>query len=151
MIKELPQQYHIVLGEDLHVTCAARNDPDAPTNLTFSWNTPNDINIISVDGGEDSELTASSTLSITNVMRSHGGRYKCTVNNGGSVEASFTLVVEGNCENYNLINILFVNIEKPSPPTLLVIKGQVSTLQLTWTAPTNPHGNIDHYKVCVSL
>ena len=98
-MKELPQQRRVVLGEDLQVTCAARNDPDAPTNLMFSWSTPNDINISSFDSGEDSELTASSTLSITNVMSSYGGRYKCTVNNGGSVEANFTLIVEGNCEN----------------------------------------------------
>ena len=83
-----------MLGEDLQVTCTARNDPDAPTNLMFSWSTPNDINIRSFDDGQDGELTASSTLSITNVTRNHEGRYQCIVSNGGSVETSFVIVVE---------------------------------------------------------
>ena len=37
MIKELPQQFHAVLGESFHITCIATNDQDAPVNLIFYW------------------------------------------------------------------------------------------------------------------
>ena len=86
---------YAVLGEKFEVTCTAKNDFDAPTNLMFSWSTTKEIDINVKDGDEDSKRIAYSTLLITNVTKNYNGKYKCIVNNGGTNTTSFKLSVEG--------------------------------------------------------
>ena len=67
------QQLHIVLGEEVQITCTATNDQDAPIKLVFSWMTPNNnkFNITTTDG--DNSCTATSTLHISTVALNHHG------------------------------------------------------------------------------
>ena len=97
MIEDLPQQIHVVLGEQLEITCTATNDQDAPKNLMFSWRTPQNVNRTT---NEDSgSQKATSTLLINAVTRDHGGVYQCIVRNGEPLSANSskatTLIVEG--------------------------------------------------------
>jgi len=96
MVEELPQQAHVVLGEEFQITCTATNDQDAPTNLMFFWRTPRGVEFIETTTDEDDSLTASSTIIISNVTNNDGGRYRCSVgNDGGSEITTSRLIVEG--------------------------------------------------------
>jgi len=151
MIVKLPQEIHAVLGEEFRVTCTAKNDRDAPKNLMFTWSKPKNVQINIVNSDGDTKWTAFSSLIITNITKNYEGKYKCTVDNGGKISTDFKLIIEGKLQRWSELSILsFIstNIERPSPPLLLMIKGRVSALQLAWIIPTNPHGSINHYKVC---
>ena len=101
MIKELPQQLHVVLNEKLQITCTATNDQDTPIKLMFSWRVPDGVMFNNITTDEDDSHTASSTLLINNVTRNHSGEYQCVVwndshqRNSNSV-ISTTVIVEGN-------------------------------------------------------
>jgi len=98
-----------VLNEEVQITCTATNDQDAPMNLMFSWNAPNnnefidtstdEFNITTTD--EDDNRTATSTFHISTVTHNHGGEYECVVRNGKPISANSsttTIVnVEGKC------------------------------------------------------
>ncbi|XP_065918156.1 contactin-3-like isoform X3 [Dysidea avara] len=134
ILQELPQQVHVVLGEEFQITCTATNDQDAPTNLMFSWEAPRGAEFNETTTDEDDSLTASSTLHVISVTKSHGGKYACNVRNTrrANVDTSFTLIVE----------------VKSSPPTIFnITQVLINSLQLTWTVPTNPRGSIDYYNV----
>ena len=94
-VKELPQQVHVVSGEEFDVTCTATNHQDSPTNLMFSWKTPNGVVYNYTTTDEDDSRTASSTLHINNVV--HSGEYKCVAVTGGTLTASTStnIVAEG--------------------------------------------------------
>ena len=151
MVQELPQQVHVVLGEEFQITCTATNDQDAPTNLMFSWEAPRGAELNETTTDEDDSRTASSTLHISSVTNNNNGsKYTCNVRNirGGGVGTSFTLIVEGIFSLQCIITTLYI-IEKSSRPTSFNIT-QVLTnlLQLTWSVPTNPRGSINYYNVC---
>jgi len=96
MVEELPQQVHVVLGEEFQITCTATNDQDAPTNLIFFWRTPRRVEFNETTTDEDDSHTASSTLHISSVTIYNGGRYRCIVrNDGGSEVTTSRLIVEG--------------------------------------------------------
>jgi len=96
MVEELPQQVHVVLGEEFQITCTATNDQDAPTNLMFSWRTPKVTNFIKTTTDEDDSRTASSTLHISNVTNEDSGQYRCSVgNDSGNSVTTLILIVEG--------------------------------------------------------
>ena len=98
MIQELPQQVHVVLGEEFQITCTANNDQDAPKNLMFSWETSSKkrIQFNETTTDEDDSRTASSTLHISSVTNNDGVQYTCSVRNGdGSTVTTFGLIVEG--------------------------------------------------------
>ena len=99
MVQELPQQVHVVLGEEFQITCTATNDQDAPTNLMFTWETPpknRRIQFNETTTDEDDSRSASSTLHISSVTYNDSGRYRCSVRNGdGSAVTTFNLTVEG--------------------------------------------------------
>ena len=109
-VQELPQQVHVVLGEEFQITCTATNDQDAPENMTFTWKTRRAIQFNETTTGEDDGRTASSTLHISIVTKSHDSKYTCNVRNfkRGSIGTSLTLIVEGiihlifsfQCNNY---------------------------------------------------
>ena len=89
-----------MLGEELQITCTATNDQDAPTNLMFSWRTPNNVTFNNETTKEDgSSRTATSTLHISTVTHDHDGMYQCIVRNGEPVSAnaseSTIVIVEG--------------------------------------------------------
>ena len=106
VIQELPQQVHVVFGEEFQITCTATNDQDAPTNLMFSWRTPRGVEFNETTTDEDDSRTASSTLHISNVV--HSGEYKCVVGNGGTISASTStvVVVEGECHVIYITSML---------------------------------------------
>ena len=95
----MPQQLHIVLSEELQITCTATNDRDAPMKLMFSWRVPDGVMFNNITTDEDDSLRASSTLRISAVTRNHHGRYQCAVRNGEdrSVNSSksTTVIIEG--------------------------------------------------------
>ena len=94
--QELPQQVHVVLGEEFQITCTATNDQDAPTNLMFSWRTLKIVDFNETTNDEGDSRTASSTLHISSVTNNYGGRYRCNVSNdGGSDITTLRLIVEG--------------------------------------------------------
>ena len=96
MVQELPQQVHVVLGEEFQITCTATNDQDAPTNLMFSWRTPRGVQINETATDEDDTRTASSTLHINSVTKRDSGVYECGVrNDGGEKYTELELIVEG--------------------------------------------------------
>jgi len=96
MVEELPQQVHVVLGEEFQITCIATNNQDAPTNLMFSWRTPRRVKFNQTTTDEDNSRTASSTLHISSVTNNDGGRYMCSgSNDGGSEVTTSRLIVEG--------------------------------------------------------
>ena len=96
IVQELPQQVHVVLGEEFQITCTATNDQDAPTNLMFSWRSPRIVEFNETTTDEDDSRTASSTLLISSVTNNDSGRYRCSVrNDGGSAVTSLRLIVEG--------------------------------------------------------
>ena len=99
MVQDLPQQVHVVLGEEFQITCTATNDQDAPTILIFSWETPpkkKRIQFNETTTDEDDSHTASSTIHISSVTNNDGGRYRCIVRNGdGSIVTTLKLIVEG--------------------------------------------------------
>ena len=96
---ELPQQLHVVLGEELWITCTATNDQDAPMKLAFSWRTSNGVpfNVTTTD--ENNGRIATSTLHIGRVTHSHAGGYQCIVKNDGhqrkNNSVASTVIVEG--------------------------------------------------------
>ena len=107
MVQELPQQVHVVLGEEFQITCTATNDQDAPTNLMFSWRTPRGVEFNETTTDEDDSRTASTTLHISNVANSNRGQYRCSVrNDGGSDFTTSRLIVEGLCLSDQIIIIL---------------------------------------------
>ena len=67
VVHELPQQVHVVLGEEFQITCTATNDQDAPRNLMFSWRVPRRVAFHETTTDEDDSRTASSTIHISNV------------------------------------------------------------------------------------
>ena len=95
----MPQQLHIVLGEELQITCTATNDQDAPMKLMFSWRVPDGVMFNNITTDEDDSHTASSTLRIGRVTRNHSGRYRCAVRNGedrsANLSRSTTVIIEG--------------------------------------------------------
>ena len=98
MIQELPQQVHVVLGEEFQITCTATNDQDAPRNLMFSWRIPEEVEFNETTTDEDDSRTAYSTLHISSVTNNDNGSYTCNVRNikrGSGVGTSLTLIVEG--------------------------------------------------------
>ena len=100
MIKDLPQQLHVVLSEEFWITCSATNDQDAPMNLKFSWLTPNNVQFNVTTTDEDDSRTATSTLHIGRATHNHDGVYQCVVRNDGQQNnnndsVSSTVVVEG--------------------------------------------------------
>ena len=97
IVQELPQQVHVVLGEEFQITCTATNDQDAPTILMFSWKRLREqVELNKTATDEDDSRTASSTLHISSVTENDDGRYKCSVSNdGGSAVTTFRLIVEG--------------------------------------------------------
>jgi len=102
IVQKLPQQVHVVLGEEFQITCTATNDQDAPTNLMFSWRAPRGVEFNETTTDEDGNRTASSTLYISNVTSYDGGQYRCNVSNdGGNEVTSFILIVEGLQSNYH--------------------------------------------------
>ncbi|XP_065918194.1 contactin-3-like isoform X2 [Dysidea avara] len=135
LIQELPQQVHVVLGEEFQITCTATNDQDAPRNLMFSWRIPEEVEFNETTTDEDDSRTAYSTLHISSVTNNDNGSYTCNVRNikrGSGVGTSLTLIVE----------------EKSSQPTnFTIIEVHTNSLKLTWTVPTNPHGSINYYNV----
>ena len=139
-----------MLGEEFQITCTATNDQDAPTNLMFSWEAPRGAEFNETTTDEDDSLTASSTLHVISVTKSHGGKYACNVRNTrrANVDTSFTLIVEGIFSLQCIITILYI-VVKSSPPTIFnITQVLINSLQLTWTVPTNPRGSIDYYNVC---
>ena len=96
-VRELPQQVHVVLGEEFQITCTATNDQDAPKNLMFSWRTSNGVEYNYTTTDEDNSRTASSTLHIRNVSKNDEGKYVCNARNirGGNNNTMFALNVEG--------------------------------------------------------
>ena len=98
--EDLPQQLHVVLGEEFWITCTATNDQDAPMNLKFSWLTPNNVQFNFTTTDENDNRKATSTLHIGRTTRNHGGVYQCIVRNDGQQNnnnsVSSTIVVEGN-------------------------------------------------------
>ena len=101
MIEKLPHQIHIILGEELKITCSATNDQDAPMKLTFSWRPPDGVDFNVTTTHEDDSHTATSTLHVVKVTRNHDGLYQCIVNNDGhqriNTSVISTVTVEGNC------------------------------------------------------
>ena len=97
IVQKLPQQVHVVLGEEFQITCTATNDQDAPTNLMFSWRRlRGQVELNETITDVDDSRTASSTLHINSVTENDGGRYRCSANsNGGSAVTTFRLIVEG--------------------------------------------------------
>ena len=100
IVQELPQQVHVVLGEEFQITCTATNDQNAPTNLMFSWRTAKEVEFNETTTDEDDSHTASSTLHISSVTNNDSGQYRCSVRNDGlrngeSVVTTFRLIVEG--------------------------------------------------------
>ena len=94
-VQELPQQVHVVAGEEFQITCTATNHQDSPMNLTFSWKTPNGVEYNYTTTDEDDNRTVSSTLHISSVV--HSGEYKCEAKIGEAISASTStnMVVEG--------------------------------------------------------
>ena len=153
-VQELPQQSHVVFGEEFQITCTATNDQDAPENMTFTWKTRRAVQFNETTTDEDDSRTASSTLHISSVTSSDSGKYTCNVRNvkRGSIGTSLTLIVEGIISLiFSLqctITTLYIT-EKSSPPTSLNIpQVLINSLQLTWTAPNRPRGSINYYNVC---
>ena len=99
MIEELPQQLHVVLGEEFKITCSATNDQDAPMKLTFSWRSPDGVDV-NVTTHEGDSHTATSTLHVGRITRNHDGVYQCIVSNDGhqriNTSVISTVIVEGN-------------------------------------------------------
>ena len=150
MIERLPQQLHVVLGEEFQIICTATNDQDASMSLILSWTTPNGVDITTAD--EHNGLTTTSTLHISNVTHNHGGVYQCTASNGehqgNNVSVTSTLVVEGKfiCCIHDCV--LQHTIEKSSPPiSFSIIHINATSFQLMWSSPRNPHGIINYYTV----
>ena len=104
IVQELPQQVHVVLGEEFQITCTATNDQDAPTNLMFFWRTPRRAEFNETTTDEDNSRIASSALHISRVTNNFGGQYTCNVRNNrrGNVNTSFALIVEGIYSLYNI-------------------------------------------------
>ena len=95
-VQELPEQVHVVLGEEFKITCTATNDQDAPENLMFSWRAPRRVAFNDTPTYEDDSRTASSTLHISSATSKDGGQYQCSVSNdGGGTATTSTLIVEG--------------------------------------------------------
>ena len=95
-MEELPQQAHVVLGEEFQIKCTATNDQDAPKNLIFSWEAPRGVELNYTTTDEDDSRTASSTLHISNITVDHNGEYTCIAKNvRRKVKTNFTLIVEG--------------------------------------------------------
>ena len=97
-VEELPQQLHVVLGEQLRISCTATNDQDAPMNLIFSWVTPNSVMFNMTTPDEDDSRTATSTLHINAVTRNHNGVYTCNVTNSKNKingSSAVAVVIEG--------------------------------------------------------
>ena len=100
MIEKLPQQLHVVLGEELKITCSATNDRDALMKLTFSWRPPDGVDFNVTTTHKDGSHTATSTLHVSRVTRSHNGMYQCIVSNDGhqrvNNSVTSTIIIEGN-------------------------------------------------------
>ena len=98
--QEVPQKNHIVLGEQLQITCTATNDQDAPMKLMFSWSVPDGVMFNNITTDEDDSQTASSTLLINSVTRNHSGEYQCIVWNDehrlSNSYKAMAVIVEGN-------------------------------------------------------
>jgi len=98
-VEELPEQAHVVLGEEFQITCTATNDQDAPRNMMFSWEAPRGVELNYTTTDEDDSHTASSTLHISNITVDHNGNYTCIakIGVGGRRrgKTTFTLIVEG--------------------------------------------------------
>ena len=88
-----------MIGEELQIICTATNDKDAPLKLMFSWRTPNNVAFNNETTNEDNSHTATSTLNIDTVTRSHRGEYQCTVRNGqhryANSSKTTTVIIEG--------------------------------------------------------
>ena len=97
----MPLKIHIVLGENLQITCTATNDQDAPMKLMFSWRVPGDVVFNNITTDEYDSHTASSTLLINNVTHNHSGVYQCIVWNDehrlSNSSKATTVTVEGKC------------------------------------------------------
>ena len=100
----MPQELHVVLGEELQITCTATNDQDAPMKLMFSWRVPDGVMYNNITTDEDDSHTSSSTLHIGRVTHNHSGGYQCAVRNGedrsASLSKSTTVIIEGKCLFY---------------------------------------------------
>ena len=96
----MPQQLHVVLGEELKITCIATNDQDAPMKLTFSWRPPDGVDFNVTTTHEDDSRIATSTLHVSRVTHSHDGLYHCIVSNDGhqrvNNSVTSTIIIEGN-------------------------------------------------------
>ena len=72
----MSQRFHVILGEQLQITCTATNDEDAPMKLEFSWEAPNGVQFNVTRTDEDDNRTATSTLHISRVTRNNDGMQK---------------------------------------------------------------------------
>ena len=152
VVHELPQQVHVVLGEEFQITCTATNDQDAPSNLIFSWKALyRRIQFNETTTDEDDSRVASSTLHISRVTNNDDGRYQCSVSNGGRSEVSIsTLIVEGLYSQlvlYVLPNHTYVTVPSSLPRSLKVSIANISSLKLKWSMPRKRRGEIDYYTV----
>ncbi|XP_065918141.1 receptor-type tyrosine-protein phosphatase S-like isoform X3 [Dysidea avara] len=132
IVQELPQQVHVVLGEEFQITCTATNHKNSPMNMTFSWKTPNGVEYNYTTTDEDDSRTASSILHINRVV--HSGGYKCIAGIGGTINASVST------------NIV-VEVHSSRPQHLSIISEEVDSLMLKWRNPVQPRGIVDHFKV----